>query len=478
MAISASFETSHMKPSAPGSDRIRSFASCSSRSLPFRQTGAGGYIRQDSNATIAKETGGNLASIKTDVDKIPSLGQALAAASTPVVLPAAQITTLTPPAAITNYALETGGNLATLAGGVTSSVYQENVKQVGGAAIGAAATPGDATAGLNAAPIFNFGMLFNGSSYDRLREAVNALNSTGTVLPAAQIVGQFDDTSPTAITENQFGNLRMSANRNLYGTIRDAAGNERGANVDANNNLQVSQPTAANFNATVLGGLADNGAAAGTNREAALPGIYQNNYLNGTAATQGRNAAESVGTDGLLWTANLPALRPASYHASGQVASAATATDIATMAGNATNTVVITKIQVSCTQTTAGIVTLSVLKRSSADTAGTSAAMTVVPDDSNYAAGSSAPKVWTANPTKGTLVGTIDTYKLGCMAAATASPNDVYILNLRQKPIVLRGTAQEVEINLGAPVDGTGTTVTGGSFDATFEWIETTTITP
>jgi hypothetical protein len=45
--------------------------------------------------------------------KTPALGQALAAASTPVVLTAAQISTLTPPAAITNYALETGGNLAT-----------------------------------------------------------------------------------------------------------------------------------------------------------------------------------------------------------------------------------------------------------------------------------------------------------------------------------------------------------------------------
>lgn len=70
---------------------------------------------------LALESGGNLALIKTDVDKIPSQGQALAAASMPVVLTAAQVTTLTPPAAITNYANETGGNLATLAGTVTSA---------------------------------------------------------------------------------------------------------------------------------------------------------------------------------------------------------------------------------------------------------------------------------------------------------------------------------------------------------------------
>lgn len=65
-------------------------------------------------SNAAQETGGNLAAIKTDADKIPSQGQALAAASMPVVLPAAQITTLTPPAVITNFANETGGNLAAI----------------------------------------------------------------------------------------------------------------------------------------------------------------------------------------------------------------------------------------------------------------------------------------------------------------------------------------------------------------------------
>ena len=51
----------------------------------------------------------------TSIDgKTPVLGQALAAASVPVVLTAAQISTLTPPAAITNFANETGGNLAAI----------------------------------------------------------------------------------------------------------------------------------------------------------------------------------------------------------------------------------------------------------------------------------------------------------------------------------------------------------------------------
>lgn len=56
---------------------------------------------------LALEAGGNLAAIKAKTDNIPALGQALAAASTPIVLTAAQITTLTPPAAITGFATET-----------------------------------------------------------------------------------------------------------------------------------------------------------------------------------------------------------------------------------------------------------------------------------------------------------------------------------------------------------------------------------
>ena len=63
----------------------------------------------------AKETGGYLSAIKSDVDNIPPLGQAALASCWPVALPSTQITTLTPPAAITNYAKETGGYLSVLA---------------------------------------------------------------------------------------------------------------------------------------------------------------------------------------------------------------------------------------------------------------------------------------------------------------------------------------------------------------------------
>lgn len=223
--------------------------------------------------------------------------------------------------------------------------------------------------------------------------------------------------------------------------------------------------------AGVGGHFADNGVAAATNRIPTLAGIYQTSYLNGTAATLGRNGALSVGTDGLLWTAQLPAIRPASYHWSGSFAGSST-TFAAHLAGNASDTLLVTKVTFSCTQTTAGNVTVTVNKTSAASTGGTAATLTAVPDDSNYGAAASVGQSFTGTgPTVGTLVGQIDAYKLGCMATGTATPNDIYILNLRQKPVVLRGTAQTLEIGVGAAT-------TGGNYTVTFEGIETATITP
>lgn len=63
--------------------------------------------------------------------------------------------------------------------------------------------------------VYSRAELFNGTTYDRARSAIDALNSIGTGVAPAQLVAQLDDTSPTAITENQFGNLRMSTNRAL-----------------------------------------------------------------------------------------------------------------------------------------------------------------------------------------------------------------------------------------------------------------------
>lgn len=224
----------------------------------------------------------------------------------------------------------------------------------------------------------------------------------------------------------------------------------------------------------VRGDLSDNGAAATTNRIASLAGIYETNYNAGSAGTVGRNSAQSHGTDGLLWTANLPSFRPASYAAStNTITVAASATDFTAMCGNANTTVLLYSMRISCTETTAGNVNLSIFKRSTRFT-GAWSTMTAVGMDSTYGLVTSSAVWFTANPTVGTLVGHLDNYKLGCMAPATATANDVYIspASWRMKPIILRGAGECVTGNLESQ------TVTGGAFTVSYEWIETTTITP
>lgn len=118
-----------------------------------------------------------------------ALGQQLAAASVPIVLTASQITTLTPPAAITNFALETGGNLATIAGIIGSAgtalpgSYALVAMSDGSNTRPLRSSLGDASATntvLGVSP-----MVFNGSTYDRSRTANSAATTTGSGLAGA-----------------------------------------------------------------------------------------------------------------------------------------------------------------------------------------------------------------------------------------------------------------------------------------------------
>lgn len=98
----------------------------------------------------------------------------------------------------------------------------------------------------------------NAGSWSLQSSVFNGLNTAGTGIAASGLAAQFDDVSPTTITENNFGLVRISANRNLYSTIRDAAGNERGVNVTAGNALTVdgsatTQPISGTVAATQSG---------------------------------------------------------------------------------------------------------------------------------------------------------------------------------------------------------------------------------
>lgn len=74
---------------------------------------------------------------------------------------------------------------------------------------------------------------------------------TTNVTPAGAM---FDDVTPDSVDEGDVGVVRMSANRNLYVTLRDAAGNERGVNVDANGDIGVTLPGTAESDLSTLAG--------------------------------------------------------------------------------------------------------------------------------------------------------------------------------------------------------------------------------
>lgn len=187
--------------------------------------------------------------------------------------------------------------------------------------------------------------------------------------------------------------------------------------------------------------------------------------------SDGTNSRRALSdTTGRQFMLNYPDTTTASYHTSKKYTLSST-TDIVVMPGNATNTVLVTKIVLTCTQTTAGTINVELIKRSTADTGGTSASMTAVPDDSNYVAAVSAPLTYTGTgPTVGTAVGDLDNAQVGCPATSVSGPNDIYVFPLgsNPKPIVLRGTAQQIAINLGGAV-------TGGTGTVTIYWDETTT---
>lgn len=85
----------------------------------------------------------------------------------------------------------------------------------------------------------------------------------------------------------------------------------------------------------------------------------------------------------------------------------ATPQDVFTITGSATRSVRVTGSGICSVQTTAGINAWRLNKRSTANTGGTSSAVTRVPTDGSYPAATATVLQYTANPTAGALVGAL-----------------------------------------------------------------------
>src|SRR6185369_15961275 len=73
--------------------------------------------------------------------------------------------------------------------------------------------------------------------------AIDDAAFTPAVDPVTVAAATFDDVQPDSVDEGDKGALRMSGRRELYVQLRDAAGNERGLQVDSYGRLAVTLPT-------------------------------------------------------------------------------------------------------------------------------------------------------------------------------------------------------------------------------------------
>jgi predicted outer membrane repeat protein len=137
------------------------------------------------------------------------------------------------------------------------------------------------------------------------------------------------------------------------------------------------------------------------------------------------------------------------YSAAANIVPAATATDVFTLTGQGTRITRIRQIILSFDATAAtSDVKVSLIKRSTANTGGTSSAVTAVPHDSTNAAALSTVLAYTANPgALGTTVGNIETIFMG---ADAANENAIFQYggSTGDQSIVLRSTSEVLAVNL------------------------------
>ena len=158
-----------------------------------------------------------------------------------------------------------------------------------------------------------------------------------------------------------------------------------------------------------------------------------------------------------------PSTKATYVASSGLATPAAATTDIFQLYGSATKTVRVQRIEAVYHATAFGAdpSPMLLLRRSTANTGGTSTTITPVSMDSaNAATTATACKLYTANPTTGTLAGQLKRLNINCMLPGngTAPPHSgpavqvIYEASPTVQPIVLRGTAEGVVINFNGVI--------------------------
>lgn len=148
-------------------------------------------------------------------------------------------------------------------------------------------------------------------------------------------------------------------------------------------------------------------------------------------------------------------------YAQSTITFAATFTDVWVIGGSASKTVRINSIILCGTATAATNLDIALVRRSTADTGGTSGAFTAIPSDVNNPGVTATVLNYTANPTLGTAFGNASVRKLnvgvagsaGCQTWTFGSPTS-------GQPLTLRGTAQQIAVNFGGVAVPAGLSLT------------------
>ena len=397
---------------------------------------------------------GTIAGVATEATlaaRIPVNGQALMAASVPVVIASNQ-------------------SAVPVSGTVTAN-----------AGTGVADVTASGTLGaINATVALALGGGYSGAVVQITGTWVGTIQFEGTVdgtnwLP---INGVFAGTSAPAPTVTANGIIRLTPGGLAQFRVNMTAFTSGSAVIT----LRASQGAGGTFlnqsltvGSNVIGKVGIDQTTPGTTNLVALAANQSVNVaqMNGVAVTMG-SGVTGVGVQRVVLATDV-ALPPAAAASPTYAAAivglvpAALATDVFTITGSATKTVRVTRILVSGVQTTASQVNVTVIKRSTANTAGTSTAQTRVSYDSTNAAATATVLAYTANPTLGTTVGQIRTRRLFVPGAATASDAqglEIMAGDSGQQMLTARGIAEVIAINLNAA------TLTGGSLNITIEWTE------
>lgn len=145
------------------------------------------------------------------------------------------------------------------------------------------------------------------------------------------------------------------------------------------------------------------------------------------------------------------------YRAStGIFTTATSATDIFNFKGSSTKTIYIRKITWKQSNLSASqIHWVYLVKRSTANSGGTSSALTAVPLDSNFSSATASGVYYTANPSSlGTSLGTVVSLPAVMLSSYSHQPwTDIFDASKGGSPIVLRGTGESVSLNYNATTD-------------------------